>query len=164
MSELDLLIRPITVGDQAFLTEMLYLAFYLPEGDPPFPRSILDRPDILKYHAAYGKAGDFGFLALRKQEEIGAIWCRLHRPENPGYGFVRADVPELNIAMLPQVRGQGIGQQLMLCLEEKLQMEGVPGMSLSVDHRNLVAYHIYHKLGYQRVKEEGTAITMLKLF
>ncbi len=156
--------RPITAGDQAFLTEMLYLAFFVPEGADPFPRSILDRPDILKYHKEYGKKGDYGFLAFSGQEALGAIWCRLHNHDDPGYGFVRSDVPELNIALLPQARGKGIGQQLMQYLEQDLRAEGVPGISLSVDKRNTIAHHIYQKLGYEQVKEEGTAITMLKLF
>lgn len=156
--------RSITADDQAFLTEMLYLAFFVPEGAAPFPRSILDRPDILKYHMGYGKKGDYGFLALTGEEAVGAIWCRLHSQDNPGYGFVRSDVPELNIALLPAARGQGIGQQLMQYLEEELRAEGVPGISLSVDNRNTTAHYIYQKLGYEQVKEEGTAITMLKLF
>lgn len=160
----DLHFRPITPADQDFLTEMLYLAFFVPEGAAPFPRSILDRPDILKYHKGYGKKGDYGFLALSGQEALGAIWCRLHSEDDPGYGFVRPDIPELNIALLPQARGQGIGLQLMQLLEEKLSAEKVPGISLSVDKRNSVAHSMYQKLAYKPVKEEGTAITMLKLF
>lgn len=164
MSEVQIHFRPIDTEDQAFLTEMLYLAFFVPDGAAPFPRSILDRPDILKYHRGYGKKGDYGFLAIAGQDTLGAIWCRLHGVEDPGYGFVRSDVPELNIALRAQARGQGIGQQLMQYLEEKLRTEGIPGISLSLDRRNAIAYHIYQKLGYQTVKEEGTAITMLKLF
>ncbi|NRB50278.1 MAG: GNAT family N-acetyltransferase [Saprospiraceae bacterium] len=164
MNEAPVDFRPIDSRDQAFLTEMLYLAFFVPEGATPFPRSILDRPDILKYHKGYGKKGDYGFLALAGQEAIGAIWCRIHHEDDPGYGFIRSDIPELNLALLPEARGHGIGQKLMAQLEEKLQLEGVAGLSLSVDQRNTIAYHIYRKLGYQIVKEEGTAITMLKLF
>lgn len=37
-------------------------------------------------------------------------------------------------------------------------------MSLSVDYRNEVALELYQKLGYQTVKEDGTARTMLKMF
>lgn len=164
MSEVARHFRPITEGDQAFLTEMLYLAFFVPEGAAPFPRSILDRPDILKYHIGYGKPGDYGFLAYEGREALGAIWCRLHSQDDPGYGFVRPDIPELNIALLPQARGKGIGQQLMQYLEEELRAKGLPGISLSVDYRNTTAHYIYQKLGYEKVKEEGTAITMLKLF
>lgn len=164
MKHIETVFRPITIGDQAFLTEMLYLAFFVPEGEAPFPKSILNRPDILKYHEGYGKKGDYGFLAWQGEEAVGAIWCRLHTQEAPGYGFVRDDLPELNIALLPAARGQGIGQRLLFLLENKLREEGVPGISLSVDHRNTAAYHIYQKLGYQRIKEEGTAITMMKLF
>lgn len=156
--------RPISPADQDFLSEMLYLAFFVPEGTLPFPRSILDRPDILKYHKGFGKAGDHGFIAERDQQAIGAIWCRKHTLQDPGYGFVQEEIPELNIALYPEARGQGIGHKLMRLLEEKLRTAGVPGISLSVDQRNSVAFHLYKKLGYLIVKEEGTAITMLKSF
>lgn len=164
MSEPLIHFRPLIPADQDFLTEMLYLAFFVPEGAPPFPKSIVDRSDILKYHKGYGKVGDYGFIAEINQQAIGAIWCRKHSLQDPGYGFVQEDIPELNIALLPEVRGRGVGHELMRMLEEELRTTGVPGMSLSVDQRNSAAFHLYKKRGYQIVKEEGNAVTMLKSF
>lgn len=164
MNTTKAILRPITSADQSFLAEVLYLAFFLPAGEPPFPRSILERSDILKYHKNWGKAGDYGFIAMLGEQAVGAIWCRLHTPQDPGYGFVREGIPELNLALVPSARGQGIGTQLMLRLEEELIAQQVPGMSLSVDHRNKAAVKLYQKLAYQTVAEEDTAITMIKMF
>ena len=164
MSQSPIHFRPLIPADQDFLAEMLYLAFFVPEGTTPFPRSIVDRPDILKYHKGFGKSGDYGFIAEVDQQAIGAIWCRNHTLQDPGYGFVQEDIPELNIALLPEARGQGIGHELMRLLEKRLRIAEIPGISLSVDQRNSVAFHLYKKRGFKIVKEEGTAITMLKSF
>ncbi|MEZ5041709.1 MAG: N-acetyltransferase [Saprospiraceae bacterium] len=157
-------IIPITNEHNAFIRKMLYLAFFVPEGTAPFPHSIIDRADILKYHQGWGKKGDVGFLAKVGEKYIGATWSRLHRRPNEGYGFVNDETPELNIALLAAYRGQGIGTQLMHTLLTSLFHEGYPGLSLSVDQRNTVALQLYRKLGFELIKEEGTAITMLKKF
>jgi len=155
MSEGYIQFRPLTPADQGFLSEMLFLAFFVPEGAPPFPRSIVDRPDILKYHKDYGRAGDYGFIAEIDQQAIGAIWCRNHTLQDPGYGFVQEGIPELNIALLPEVRGRGVGHELMRLLEEKLRTAEVPGVSLSVDQRNLVAFHLYKNWAMKSSKKKG---------
>jgi hypothetical protein len=42
-------ILPLTKVDEPFLWEMLYHALYVPEGNPPFPKDIVNNPDIAKY-------------------------------------------------------------------------------------------------------------------
>lgn len=151
--------------DNAYLLkQMLYLALYAPEGEPPFPLSILERPDMLKYYRDWGKEGDYGFIAFLDGKAVGATWSRLHVPPNEGYGFVNEQTPELNIALLPSARGKGLGTQLLVALEEKLIAAEVPGLSLSVDQRNTIALGLYKKRAYQITKVAGTAITMLKEF
>ena len=157
-------ILPVSKANAHLLKQMLFLAFYVPEGEPPFPLSILERPDILKYYKDWGKEGDYGFIAFTADQAVGATWCRLHRPPNEGYGFVNDQTPELNIALLPSARGKGFGIQLLVALEEKLIPTEVPSLSLSVDQRNVVAVGLYKKRGYQITKVAGTAITMLKVF
>ena len=36
--------RAATVSDEPFLWEMLYLALFVPPGEPPLPRSVLRDP------------------------------------------------------------------------------------------------------------------------
>ncbi len=161
---MSITILPVSQTNADLLKSILYLAFYVPEGEPPFPRSILERPDILKYYKNWGKEGDYGFIAFTNNEAIGASWCRLHRPPDEGYGFVNEETPELNIALIPAARGQGLGTQLLRKLEEKIRVEDIPSLSLSVDVRNLIAFELYKKLGYKIITTAGTAITMLKVF
>lgn len=157
-------ILPVSPTNADLLKSMLYLAFYVPEGEPPFPLSILERPDILKYYKNWGKVGDYGFIAFTDGKAIGASWCRLHCPPHEGYGFVNEETPELNIALIPSARGQGLGTHLLHSLEEKLRIAGIPSLSLSVDQRNIVAFALYKKFGYTITQTAGTAHTMLKIF
>ena len=140
-------IRPATGADQEFISDMQYEAFFVPPGEPPFPRSILDEPHIVKYHVEFGAhRGDAGVIAETPDDRpVGAAWVRLVE----GYGFVSADTPELGIAVVEDVRGSGIGTALLAAL-----LELVPRCSLSVDTRN-PAVRLYERAGFRTVRTEG---------
>ncbi len=149
------MIRPATRADQSFITEMQYEAFFVPRGDEPFPTSILDEPQIRKYHIDFGtRPGDVGVVAEAPDRRLlGAAWVRLVE----GYGFVDADTPELGIAVVKSERGAGLGTALMGAL-----LEVVPRCSLSVDLRN-PAIHLYERLGFVTVRTDGgQSATMLR--
>src|SRR5689334_4247341 len=96
-----LTIRPLTLADEAFLWEMLYLAIYVPEGAAPFPRDIVRSPEIRRYAQDWGQADDLGLVAVRQEygEPVGATWTRLLKGENKGYGYVDEATPELTMAV-----------------------------------------------------------------
>lgn len=140
---------------------MLYHALYVPEGSPPFPKEIVNQPDIAKYVFDWGKPGDKGFVAIDKTSHlpIGAVWIRLFNSYNPGYGYVAEDIPELSIAVLPGNRGVGIGTQLLNHMLAKAG-ENNTGLSLSVTSEN-PAKRLYERLGFQVVNMKGASLTML---
>ena len=70
-------IRPLTLADEPFLWGMLYQALYVPEGHSPFPREIVQKPEISRYIQGWGKADDVGFVALDDGKPVGAVWLRL---------------------------------------------------------------------------------------
>jgi ribosomal protein S18 acetylase RimI-like enzyme len=157
-------IRPLTQLDEPFLREILYHALYVPEGSAPFPKEIVNDPDIAKYVTGWGKSGDLGFAAIDETSDqaIGAVWIRLFDSGNPGYGHIDEHIPELSIAMLPGYRNLGFGTQL---LERMLaEAEGQsPGLSLSVSYEN-PARRLYKRLGFQVFKESGASLIMLISF
>ena len=99
-------IREATQGDEPFLLEMLYEALFVPVGSPPFPTSVVDHPDLSRYARGFGhQEGDRGWIAESSAGNLlGAAWVRQMPSDDPGYGFVADDIPELSIAVVPDHR------------------------------------------------------------
>ena len=140
-------IRAASASDQRFISEMQFEAFFVPPGGEPFPRSILDEPNVRPYHAEFGtRPGDVGVIAETSAgRPFGAAWVRLVE----GYGFVDAETPELGIAVVDSYRGSGVGSAL---LDELVAR--VPRCSLSVDVRN-AAFRLYERSGFVTVRTDG---------
>lgn len=144
-------------GDVPFLWDMLLVSIHVRDGDTAPERSILDLPEIAHYIAGFGRPGDDAAIAEAPTgERIGAAWCRRLSSDDPRYGFVADDVPELGIAVVPEWRGRGVGSALI----ERL-LVGHQEMSLSVDAENR-SQSLYARLGFDVVDEQGTALTMLR--
>ena len=112
-------------------------------------------------HATFrdgGGASDCGFLASNAEgQPVGAVWLRLLRNENKGYGYVDDDTPELSMAILPAHRGQGIGTQLLTHLFASTC--GHTTVSLSVSANN-PARRLYERFGFIVVGQSDDSLTM----
>ncbi|MEX0826876.1 MAG: GNAT family N-acetyltransferase [Acidimicrobiia bacterium] len=150
-------IRPASPGDEPFLIEMLYEALYVPSGMQPFPRDVLDQPDLAPYHRDFGlRTGDRGVIAEDASgTAIGAAWVRLFDNSAPGYGFIDDSTPELSIAVIPDHRNQGVGSDLLVRL-----LDGLERCSLSVDERN-PAVRLYERFGFRGISRDGRSVKML---
>ena len=155
-------IKSLSEEDQSFLKAMFYTSLYVPEGSEPYPLTIIEEPHLAKYHRQWGKDTDMGLLAEIDGEKVGAIWGRFFTSDQPGYGFIADDIPEIGIAILEGFRGQGIGTQLFLAFFSLAKKQKLPALSLSVDRRN-EAHHLYLRLGFTVVAEDGNALTMKKI-
>ena len=156
---MNCVIRPLKLEDEPFLWEMLYQALYVPKGCAALPREVVRLPELARYVQSWGREDDFGFLAKDAiaDQSIGAIWLRLLIGENPGYGYVDDNTPELSIAVLPQYRGQGVGTQLLTHL---LASEGGrSSISLSVSANN-PAVRLYERFGFAIVSKSDESLTM----
>ncbi len=151
-------LRAATSADESFLREMVFVALFVADGQPPFAREVLDRPDISHYYRGFGHgAGDSGLIAhIPSREPVGAAWVRQLTGDDPGYGYVDDDTPELTIAVLVTHRANGVGTRLLaeLC-------RAVPRCSLSVDQRN-PARRLYERFGFAVVAFDGNSLTMLR--
>jgi ribosomal protein S18 acetylase RimI-like enzyme len=153
--------RKINQSDYPFLREMLYDAIFLPEGSDLLDKSIIDMPQLSKYIENWQQDSDFGIIVSIDNDPIGAVWARLFKLENKGYGFVHEQIPELSMAISSNYRNIGIGTELLkrfLIFGKEL---GYSSVSLSVDKRNQAAA-FYKKSGFRIVEECGTAYTMIK--
>jgi ribosomal protein S18 acetylase RimI-like enzyme len=151
---------PLTPADEPFLWDMLYLALYVPPGQPALPRDVLRHPQISRYVQGWGQADDIGLLALDGDRPIGAAWLRLLTGENQGFGYVDDATPELSIAVLPEYRDQGIGSALLTRLLEAARSR-FAAVCLSVSPGN-PARRLYEGLGFRVANDEPPSITMVR--
>lgn len=150
-------LRALVQSDQDFIWEMLYHAVRVPNCPPP-DRCVLQQPDIARYAAQWGDIDDCGVIAIDTEtgQKLGAAWLRVVS----GYGFMDDGIPELTIAMIPEVRGQGIGTQLMealmTCAEGRYH-----AITLTVSPQN-PAKRLYERFGFQVSGGCGCTVTMIK--
>lgn len=149
-------LRTATVADEPFLWDMLYLALYVPPGEPALPRSVVSDPAISRYVQSWGtRCGDRGLIALIDAAPVGAAWLRLFPASDPGYGFVDESTPEVSVAVLPDYRGKGIGSRLLQCL-----LEDIPAACLSCHAAN-PAWRLYQRLGFKPLPDGRTMLRVL---
>lgn len=154
-------IRPLRADEEEFLDEMLYLALWLPSSALPFPRSITRSPELSPYVCAWGSlSGDAGFVAESSPAvRVGAVWLRCIPPPG-GYGFWRAGVPELSMAVIPSLRNHGIGSELLSTALAHAQ-SSFPAVSLSVAAEN-PARRLYERFGFTARERRGDSIVMVR--
>jgi ribosomal protein S18 acetylase RimI-like enzyme len=71
--------------------------------------------------------------------------------EDKGFGYIKDEIPELAIAVLPDYRGQGIGAQLLTQILGTAKMK-YPAVSLSVRTNNPVL-RLYERTGFMKIPE-----------
>lgn len=154
-------IRRLRPSDQPLLWEMLYQSLHAPEGSPPFPRDVVERPEVARYVSGWGRAGDMGFVAVDVGgEPIGAAWLRLLRGDERGYGYVDDETPELGMAVLPGHRGRGVGSELLgRLLESAGAVYRAVCLSVSADNP---AVRLYVRAGFEPAPGRGGSLTMVK--
>jgi ribosomal protein S18 acetylase RimI-like enzyme len=121
----------------------------LPPGESPPPRQVIFEHEIYIYIKDFGNETDCGVIAEQGGKAVGAAWTRIIL----GYGNIDNNTPELAISVLPEYRGQGIGNMLMNSLFELLYKYGYKRTSLSVQKNN-PAVQFYKRLGYKIVSEK----------
>jgi ribosomal protein S18 acetylase RimI-like enzyme len=76
-------------------------------------------------------------------DSIGVLWLFIDRETEPSSGFLS------NILVHMLFRGQGLGKQAMLALEQKALELGLASLALNVFENNPLAKALYTSLGYQ---------------
>ena len=120
-------------------------------------------PASVHYVAGWLTSGDIGTLAESDGVPIGAAWLRLLPAEDPGYGFVAAEIPELSLAVIAGWRRQGIGRRLLRAVAAEAHHAGRIGVSLSVERDN-PAQDLSEAEGFRTVRSERDSDTMLLTF
>jgi len=122
---------------------------------------VMAEPELNHYVTGWKRATDFGLVALADDgAPLGAIWWRLFPDDDPGYGFIACDVPELSMAVLPGRKGNGVGTALLRECIERARTAGHSALSLSVEDDNFVARALYERHDFRAVGRVGGSVTM----
>jgi len=156
----DLHVREAVSTDEPFLRQMLAIAADWRNAEASPLSDPLPEP-LASYVRGFGGPTDFGTVASTEDRDIGAAWCRLFPPEDPGYGYVGPDVPEVAIAVIAGLRGVGIGAHLMAAVLAQARRREFPAVSLSVAPDNPAAA-LYRRFGFENARVEHDAQTMVR--
>ena len=160
----NLKIREIYPNELHLLEDFLYEAIFQIEGNIPYPKEIINKPEIYVYIDNFGKMkDDYCLVAEFHSKIIGAVWVRILADKIKGYGNIDAKTPEFAISILKEFRNQGIGTLLMQKMLKNLKNKGYSQVSLSVEKINY-AEKMYQKLGFEIINENKyDYIMVLKL-
>ncbi len=135
----ELTVRAATAADAPFLWRVLALAASMDGSDASISVAKTD-PKLAVYLDGY----DVGFVAEREGVAVGAAWLRRGEPID---GKVwTPSMPELVIASIPEVRGEGVGTRLLeailVAAHERFEV-----IALSVREEN-PAVRLYERFGF----------------
>jgi GNAT superfamily N-acetyltransferase len=141
-------IRRATVDDGEFLASMLVEAVnWSPRWKRKSRHRVLTDPRTAHYIAGWPRGTDLGVIAEASGQPLGAAWVRFFSADDPGYGFVAPDVPELTIGVAADWRGQGLGRALLRAVTAAAAQAGIARVSLSVERENF-ARGLYASEGF----------------
>ncbi|WP_294895884.1 MULTISPECIES: GNAT family N-acetyltransferase [Sulfuricurvum] len=132
-------------SEQKILTDMLHYAMRLDDVN----KSLSDIPKLAIYNEFYGYTSkDLGLYALVDNQLAGAVWIRRLNADHGSNGYIDENTPILNMAVLPDYRGRGLGSQMIeqLFIEAGALYEQI---SVSVVHDS-AAIRFYERHGFVR--------------
>jgi GNAT superfamily N-acetyltransferase len=154
-------LRAAGSGDVEAVKWALYAAVaWNPERDLPPPELTVEHPELARYHRGWGRPGDLGVIAARDGDVVGVAMCRLFTDDDHGHGYVDPETPELAVAVTEELRGSGLGTQLMNALAMEARATGFAHLSLSVDTDN-PARRLYERLGYRKLSADDEGVRMV---
>jgi GNAT superfamily N-acetyltransferase len=158
-------IRPAQPDDAPFLWDMAWEATAVDAGMRALGRDVAFAiPRVRRYLDGWGRPGDAGVVAVADDgRHLGAAWYRLFPTDDPGYGYVAPDIPELSIGVTAEARGWGVGSALLEALVALAREQGYRAVSLSVDRHN-PARRLYERMGFgdgSISEPTDTSVTMI---
>lgn len=153
--------RIASSADRDFLADMLVEAINWDPERPAMSRDqVLELSENQRYVDDWPRPGEIGVVAEDPSgAPVGAAWWRCFSSDEPGYGFIAEDVPEIAIGVVAARRGQGIGDRLLDELEGEARRLGIRSLSLSVEPTN-PALRLYVRHGYREVGGSSGSNTM----
>jgi len=110
----DITHRPVAPHESALIYSFLTIAARMEESNESGQKALSD-PHLVKYWQDWGRPSDLGIVAESAELHypVGCAWVRIYAGEEPGYGHVSDDIPELSFGVVKNLRNQGIGTLLL---------------------------------------------------
>ena len=159
-------IRGAAAADVDFMWQMLFHAARA-DRDGSKVEDLPEIPELARHLSGWPRAGDAGVVAVDDGESVGAAWLRLHlQHERDIVEFVALDVPELVIAVRPELIGNGIGGLLLTRLLADADRDGVPAIVLTARSDN-PSIRLYGRYGFETIERiesrvGGESVKMLR--
>lgn len=154
---MNYIIRTLYPSEYFLLEEFLYQAIFVPKGQQPPPRSVLQSPALRVYVDGFGQSPhDRAFAAVAEGRVAGAVWVRIM----DDYGHVDSETPSFALSLLPEFRGQGLGIALLHAMLDQLRQAGYAQASLAVQKDNYAA-RMYQRAGFQILRETEEEFIMV---
>lgn len=128
-------------------------------------QDVVGTPTLAHYTRLVPQRGDLGIVAERRGdgEAVGGVaWLLFLAGDDPGFGFVADDVPELSLCVMPDQRGHGLGRMLLDRLVIAAAARGVERISLSVEEDN-PAVRLYRRAGFHPVPDAAAGTMLLEV-
>jgi GNAT superfamily N-acetyltransferase len=154
-------LRSATAADAGFLLDMLVEAVNWHPERQLSRSTVAADPALARYIDGWSRPNDLGVIAEAASGPIGAAWLRVFTADDPGYGYLADDVPELSMAVAAAWRGCGVGRSLLQEIGDRARSAGYRAISLSVERANF-AHRLYTSEGYQVVERGADSDTMVK--
>ena len=152
-----MIFRELRPDEYDLLKTFLCEAIYVPEGETPPERSIIELPELALYYEDFGEGeADHCVAADDDGLVVGAAWTRIM----DDYGHVDDETPSLAMSVLKDHRGQGIGTHLLQELITLLSEKGYKKISLSVQKANY-AVRMYERVGFRVIRENNDEYIMV---
>jgi GNAT superfamily N-acetyltransferase len=144
-------VRPAVAEDADVLLQALALAADWRPGAPVRAAAqVLADPSWRTTSRTWRPAGTRGWVAeVEPGRAAGAAWWRFLPAEDPGFGFVSAEVPSWPWGIVAEQRGRGAGTALLQVLVQAAVEQGLPGLSPQ-RAAGQPAVHLYRRLGFER--------------
>ncbi len=131
----DFSLRPLMAAENALLAAATLGNLNLC-GQRFIAADVRTRSEFAHYTVVDPQRGDFGWVAEVGKGAIGVVWAQFLPPDDPGYGFLAEDTPEVSLWVRGDWRGRGVGRALLRRVQDDARARGVPRLSLSVEADN----------------------------
>lgn len=156
----DVTLRPLT-GVDAPLLEAATLGNVNWSGERFTMADVRNNPALVHYTHTSGQRGDFGVVADGDSSPAGVAWALYLPADDPGFGFVDEQTPEISLWVAAPHRGRGLGRRLLSSLIDEAQHRGIAQLSLSVEADNF-AKDLYASMGFRAVAGREADGVMLR--